>query len=190
MIVSGYGAASLSAIASRLGLTKGALGHHFPTKQAFVFDIVAHANDLATASAERARELFPDSALRGCMAFFAGIARAGASDPIAKAALLLYQDRAVPAEVVMPAFECNRRLVSEFLEAHVRSEGGRLRMPVADATRFLQLFTAGELTVSRFAASYSAHDSMASFVAALVGLGVPDAEAVVTDGVRAVWASD
>lgn len=190
MVERGYTAASLSRIAARLGLTKGALGHHFPTKQDIAVAVFDEANVLADQTAARARQLFPDSSLRACIAFFAGIAHAGWTDPIATASLALYQDRSVPVEIAMRSFARSREIIEGFLHDHVSVEGGQLRMPPAQATLVLQLLISGELTVSRFLADYAPQNAFDSFVAALIGVGVSDAADVVSDGMRAVWTAD
>ncbi|OJU40230.1 MAG: hypothetical protein BGN97_02690 [Microbacterium sp. 69-10] len=189
MIERGYAAASLSRIAARLGLTKGALGHHFPTKQDIAIAVFDRADEIAVQVAEDARRLFPDSAIRGCIAYFAGLARAGAADPIAAAWLALYQDRSVPVEIARRGYVTSRDVVAGFLADHLSRECGELRMPPAQATLFLQLLVSGELAIARFLTDYSAQNAVDSFATALTGLGVPDAEAVVIDGIQAVWTS-
>lgn len=190
MVERGYSAASLSRIAARLGLTKGALGHHFPTKQDIAIAVFDRANEIADQAAGNARLLFPDSPLRGCIAYFAGIAQAGWVDPVATASLILYQDRSVPVEIAMRSFTRSREIIQGFLGEHVSQTGEDLRMPPEQATLFLQLMISGELTVSRFLSDYSPQNSLDSFVAALAGLGVADPVPVVSDGMRAVWTSE
>lgn len=187
MIEHGYAAAALSAIASRLGLTKGAFGHHFPTKQAIAVGIVERSVELTSEAAERAEQMFPDSAVRACIAYFGGIARCSATDPICAASLTLYQDRSVPVEVVTPIYESISTVVTRLLHRHVELEGGSLRMPPARAAQLLQMLIAGELTVARFIRGYSPADATGIFATALAGLGVRDADGVVADGIRAVW---
>jgi AcrR family transcriptional regulator len=189
MVEHGYAGASLSMIAARLGLTKGALGHHFPTKQDIAIGVFERADELARQSAESALSTFPDSALRACIAYFAGIARDGARDPIATASLALYQDPSVPVEVARRMFEGTRTIIDGFLRRYVDEENGSLAMPCARATLMLQMLAAGELATARFQPEYSVEEAVSLFAAALTGIGVPDADAVVADGVRAVWAS-
>jgi AcrR family transcriptional regulator len=189
MVEHGYAGASLSMIAARLGLTKGALGHHFPTKQDIAIGVFERADELARESADFALSTFPDSALRACIAYFAGIARDGSRDPIATASLALYQDRSVPVSVAKRMFERTRTVIDGFLRRYVDDENGSLRMPCAQATLLLQMLVAGELATARFVPGYSAEDAVSLFAAALSGIGVPDADAVVADGLRAVWAS-
>lgn len=189
MIERGYSAASMSHIAARLGLTKGALAHHFPMKRDIAAAVFDRANALADEAASTAREHFPDHAMRACIAYFAGLARAGWSDPIAAASLALFQDRAVPVDIAMRSFARSQELIGGFLDDYVAKQGGVLRMSAVQSALFLQLLVSGELTVSRFLPDYSPQNAVDSFAAALAGLGIPDPEGVVADGIRAVWTS-
>jgi len=93
----GYAAASLSAIAARQGLTKGALAHQFPTKSDFVEALGDTLRDAVRESVTTGRSAYPDSPTRALIAFVLHLGTRATSDPAVAAATALFSDRAAPA---------------------------------------------------------------------------------------------
>ncbi|WP_353114511.1 TetR/AcrR family transcriptional regulator [Microbacterium sp.] len=187
MLQRGYAAASLSAIAGRLGLTKGAFGHHFPTKQSIVVALLERADEVVDDVGAQASALFPESPLRACVAFFAGLGARGSADPVAAVAMALHQDLAVPASAIMPTRARMRAVIEALLRQAADRESLFLRMAPDDAALFLLTLTSGELSGARFIEGYGPELAMQFLAAGLSGIGVEDAQGVVTDGVRAIW---
>lgn len=103
MIEHGYAAASMSSIAARLGLTKGALAHHFPVKRDFIGSLAAALEEAVNASAEVARRTFPDRSAHALLAFLVDLADWTARDPQVAAATYLFTDRAAPDDDLVHA---------------------------------------------------------------------------------------
>jgi AcrR family transcriptional regulator len=73
ILADGYASASLSSIAARLGLTKGALAYHFPSKWDAADALFVHT----TAVYDDLRRSVRDDGLRGVRALVATLARSG-----------------------------------------------------------------------------------------------------------------
>jgi len=65
----GYTAASMSSIAARLGMTKGALAYHFPAKRDLAVALAEHLNASLDAAYRDAVAAFPGSGLRALVAY-------------------------------------------------------------------------------------------------------------------------
>lgn len=178
-IVSGYSGASMSRIASRLGLTKGAFGHHFPTKESILVAIQEHTVAVLDRVAGAAEEAFPESPVRACVAYFAGIAPLASQDPVFHASVLLFQDPSAPIPVIRPTRE---RLRTHLLRM-LRRDGSDAPLTVDPdrAAQYLLVLLSGLLAAARFAGSEGAKDDIAVMTIALRGLGVVDAETVIAD---------
>lgn len=176
---SGYSAASLSRIASRLGLTKGAFGHHFPTKESILVAIQEHTVAVLDRVAEAAEEAFPGSPVRACVGYFAGIAPLAAQDPVFHASVLLFQDPSAP----VPVIRRTRERIQEHLLRMLRREGDDAPLAVgpARAAQYLLVLLSGMLAAARYAGSEGAEDDIAVMTTALRGLGVVDPETVIAD---------
>jgi len=177
----GYTAASLSLTAERIGLTKGAFSRHFPTKDALVEAIIAEAVQRGPGVLAAAQAAFPDSPIRVCIFVIGGIAAAAQADPVLGAALLLVQDPAIDAARAAPFRRMVAELLSVPLAAAVEKEGYVLTMAVEDAAQFLVVVLTGFLSSIRFAEDFGPRHEPLFVQAALVGIGVPDAPAVVAD---------
>src|SRR5690606_38322262 len=93
----GYAATSLASVAGRLGLTKGALAHHFPTKKALLTglaDSFRHANREAD---RLSRETYPESGLHSAVAFMLHLGATAAQNVQVASALVLVTDRGTPS---------------------------------------------------------------------------------------------
>ncbi|MBW1639513.1 TetR/AcrR family transcriptional regulator [Microbacterium resistens] len=177
----GYAAASLSRIAERIGLTKGAFSHHFPTKDTLIDAMMSHVVTHAPEIVRAAEEAFPESPVRACVAVMGGTAAAAHRDPVVAAAMLLFQDLSVDSRRVAPM----RRTMAEMLEGRLRGaverEGYTLTMPIDDAVQYLVIVLEGFLPASRFPDTFRPRHEPLFVRAALAGIGIGDAEAVVRD---------
>lgn len=95
-VSNGYAGASLSRIANRLGLTKGALVYHFRAKADFASYFVGVVRD-ATAHADRfARTEYPDCGARRLLLHFMLMGTWRAREPQVAAGIALFADSASP----------------------------------------------------------------------------------------------
>ncbi|MGO3678734.1 MAG: TetR family transcriptional regulator, partial [Microbacteriaceae bacterium] len=65
----GYAAATLSSVAGRLGLTKGALAHHFPTKDELLSGLGEQLSQAIEDSDRVTRAAFPNSGIHAAVAY-------------------------------------------------------------------------------------------------------------------------
>lgn len=95
-VSNGYAGASLSRIADRLGLTKGALVYHFRAKADFASYFVGVVRD-ATAQADKfARTEYPDCGSRRLLLHFMLMGEWRAREPQFAAGMALFADSASP----------------------------------------------------------------------------------------------
>lgn len=96
LLENGYAGSSLSAIAARIGLTKGAYAYHFRAKS----DVAAAFLKLAAAGSEQAaayaREAYPDCGVRRLVLHFLMLSRWRYTEPQFAAGVALFADRASP----------------------------------------------------------------------------------------------
>lgn len=177
----GYAASSMAKIARRLDLTKGALGHHFPTKRTILVALLDESVRAAGDIARQVSALFPDSPLRACLALFAGITVRGRIDPVAGAALLLFQDPSVPAVDLVRIRDGLFAQVVQLVQRASDEEGHRFSLPDEAVARYLQTIIAGFLFDARFPDRDQHGDERLFMTAALTGIGVADADAVMGD---------
>lgn len=114
----GYSGASFSAVAARLGLTKGAFAYHFPTKQALAVGLMDEFGKAFTAAVEQARQDFPSDDLRTALRALRTIEVKADSEPVVAAAFILMLDPQPPVE-----------------EIHENSGGGSTPSRSSSATR-------------------------------------------------------
>lgn len=106
----GYAATSLSSVAGRLHLTKGALAHHFPTKDALL-DGLGETLSAAIAESERVTLLaYPDNGIQAIITYMLHLGSTAAQNIQVAAALVLLTDRGTPQNVL-------RELFFEWLDA-------------------------------------------------------------------------
>ncbi|MFC4555914.1 TetR/AcrR family transcriptional regulator [Georgenia faecalis] len=96
-LVHGYAGSSLAVIAARLGLTKGALAHHFPTKDALAAGLMTILRQTLADQEAAARRAYPDSGARAVVALVLGMAARGVEDPRVAASVVLLSDRSAPS---------------------------------------------------------------------------------------------
>lgn len=96
----GYSAATLSSVAGRLGLTKGALAHHFPTKDALLEDLGAKLREAIAESDRITREAFGDSGLHAAVAYLVQLGAFASRDVCVASSLVLLTDRGAPPNII------------------------------------------------------------------------------------------
>lgn len=92
----GYAASSLASIASRLGLTKGALVRKFPAKEDIAWGIIATLRGVIDCEYSRSLDVYPKSGIRSLIRFLLAVGARAMSDPQVSAAVVLFTDRASP----------------------------------------------------------------------------------------------
>lgn len=184
----GYAGASLSRIGERIGLTKGAFSHHFPTKISIVDALIAHVVGRIPAISLAAEDAFPGSPIRACVAVIGGVASATRADPVFGAAILAFQDPGIESAKVAPLRRAVGEAIGERLRRAEQIEGYRLAMDVADAVQYVQVLLAGFLSSARFAETFREHQEPLFLKATLEGIGIRDADAVIADVLRALAA--
>ena len=96
----GYAAATLSSVAGRLGLTKGALAHHFPTKDELLSGL-GEKLSLAIEDSDRVtRAAFPDSGIHAAVAYLVQLSAIAAKDVCVASTLVLLADRGAPPSAI------------------------------------------------------------------------------------------
>lgn len=96
----GYSAATLSSVAGRLGLTKGALAHHFPAKDALLEDLGTKLSEAIAESDRITREAFSDSGLHAAVAYLVQLGAFASRDVCVASSLVLLTDRGAPPNII------------------------------------------------------------------------------------------
>ncbi|MGM7667646.1 TetR family transcriptional regulator [Microbacterium sp. A93] len=97
ILARGYAGASLSAIAARLNLTKGALVHHFPAKSTFASHLVGVVRAATQQAIDFSTSAYPDSGSRRLILYFMLMSRWRAHEAQYAAGMSLFSDKASPA---------------------------------------------------------------------------------------------
>lgn len=119
----GYGDSSLSAIGARLGLSKGVLAYHYPTKRSLAIDLVAALGAALNECDAEARTAFPAGGLRGLLCFLHRCGERLEADPVAAAAFDFPLDKSLRDLGIDSPLPQWRELVSVFLrEAQQQGE--------------------------------------------------------------------
>lgn len=95
-LLHGYAGTSLSAIAKRLELTKGALSYHFPTKADFAGYFIQTLRTATAQARAYATSEYPECGARRLLLYFRLISAWRATEPRLAAAVALFTDRASP----------------------------------------------------------------------------------------------
>lgn len=183
VIEHGYVGASLSGIAGRLGLTKGALAYHFPTKDRILAALVGRLRETLAASDAAAVEVFGHSPARACVAFVSNVGHFAGTDVVTTAALSLFADPSVPREVLAEPMADWVRRVRAHLEAMVEVERCALDVPLTDAAEFFIAVLCGTWMTARFFPRAADRPRLQFTQLALEAVGVSSesADAIVAD---------
>ena len=96
----GYAAATLSSVAGRLGLTKGALAHHFPTKDELLSGLGEQLSEAIEDSDRVTRTAFPDSGIHAAVAYLVQLSAIAAKNVCVASTLVLLTDRGAPPSAI------------------------------------------------------------------------------------------
>lgn len=96
----GYAAATLSSVAGRLGLTKGALAHHFPTKDELLSGLGEQLSQAIVDSDRVTRAAFPDSGIHAAVAYLVQLSAIAAKNVCVASTLVLLTDRGAPPSAI------------------------------------------------------------------------------------------
>ncbi|WP_430868712.1 TetR family transcriptional regulator [Demequina aurantiaca] len=144
----GYAEASLSAIALRLGLSKGALSYHFPTKHLLATHLIQSLKDAIDQAYSRARTQYPESAAVGLVAFFVHLGATVSEHDVVRAGSALYLDRAIPPqEVIQLAHTWNSHVTALLTGAHDQGDLEPYTDPLT-ASEYLLAATVGGIITS------------------------------------------
>lgn len=141
----GYGGMSLSAVAGRVGLTKGALAHHYPTKAHFLNHFTRVLKATSAFSTEVARREYPESGIRQIMAhlFVQGYLRK--THPQVSAAFRLFIDPTAPTFEARDIVENWISLASGAIERHPAERAADTDVSPLEAAEMLYATSLGAL---------------------------------------------
>lgn len=175
MLRTGYGAASLSAVAGRLGVTKGALTYQFPTKQALVAALVDHFESVLAHTQDRLDALGPVSATDRFVATLLLVGSQIRDDELTGAATSLLADRAAPRQEMQRLLE----LWTRWLEPKLTSAGlGRSTASgAADLALFIAAVLVGSAEVEQWTTDRAGEEDyrFLRLVLAAAGVDAPEA---------------
>lgn len=183
----GYAGSSLSRIAARLALTKGALAHHFPTKGKLLDAVVGHLEVVLESSHTQALEAFPNRGSRACIAQMTTFGYAISTDLVAAAAVSLFADPSVPDAVMTPVLVAWHRMVSECFDQAIAVEGVELNIATPHAAEFFIANMSGSMLTARYLADLAKErDRLVFTQLTLRALGFRDTDQIVADVMAAV----
>lgn len=113
----GYAGASLARIAARIGLTKGAFAHHYPTKRDILVDLSAAMDAVLVESRDVALAAQPEGGIPALVVFLGTVGRRTVGDPIGTAAITLVTDIGATREGLPDGFTQWIDTVATFLES-------------------------------------------------------------------------
>lgn len=115
IIEHGYAASSLASIASRLGLTKGALVRRFPAKEDIAWGIIGTLRSVISEEHSRSLEIYPRSGIRALIRFLLAVGARAVREPQVAAAVVLFTDRASPGFEVAQVLDDWKQSILGFL---------------------------------------------------------------------------
>lgn len=186
-IDSGYAGATLSAIAGRMGLTKGALTYHFRTKDSIVSALVEHVLGVLQDVDDRASTVFPTRGIETLVAFVTGLGAALIADQVTAAPMMLIVDRAAPKAASESLVDDWSRRMAAFFDNAERQQGYTLQLPPAEAADFLIAAVSGVWLHARLRTSLRAPERRLFLTQqVLVALGIHDADVRVREVMAAI----
>jgi AcrR family transcriptional regulator len=180
IIAAGYTAASMSSIAARLGMTKGALAYHFPAKRDLAVALASHLNEAVEAAHRDSLAVFPDSGLRAMLAYLFNLGERCQTIENAAGTVLAFDP--VGHELDIPeAIPVLRRHFEEMLERASRSGELRAGAPEAEAgARMATIYTIGAFAFQHRYPEDQRQD-LRGVKMLLAAVGAADPEAVTSD---------
>lgn len=182
----GYAGSSMSAIAARLGLTKGALVRQFPTKEDLAIALADHFDEGIMRVRERSLQEYPESGLHAMIRFLLGVHDLATNEAETAAAIVLISDQSTPGMRLHEVLQDWINHLREFMR--IAQEQGKFEGPLdAEAiARWLFVTNIGEGTL-RFG-GYSMGDEVDRLHYTRLVLrcaGVSDIDAVIEEVISA-----
>jgi AcrR family transcriptional regulator len=151
----GYAGASLSAIASRLNLTKGALVHHFPAKSTFASHFVEVVRAATQQASDFSVSAYPDSGSRRLILYFMLMGQWRAREAQYAAGMSLFSDKASPAFESEGVIDSWLALSIEALEVSRKSGEIVTDISTLEAAELFLVTNLGAQIFSRYASADS-----------------------------------
>lgn len=177
----GYSGASFSAVAARLGLTKGAFAYHFPTKQALAVALMENFGNAFTRAIDEAHEDFPSDDLRTALRALRTIEVQAESEPMVAAAFILMCDPQPPVAEIKEKFVWWVRTFKSFLTRGQENGQVHLTVPLDDAAEFLVISLLGHSTLSQRTLARAGAKERMHVRLLFTAIGVTDTEGLLTE---------
>lgn len=182
MMQHGYAASSLSSIAARLSLTKGALTRQFPTKEALAQAVVANLEAAAIAQRTLSLAAYPDSGIRAAVHFLLAIGPQPGQSPIVAAAAVLLTDRTSPTFAAASLLAVWQESLTSFFELAKRVGELPLETSANDLAEYTFITNVGEVAFAARAYSPGAQAEPLHFLRfTLRAAGVRQIDAVIDE---------
>ncbi len=175
----GFAAASMAAIAAHLGLTKGALTHHFPAKADLAHGMLAEAFIILDRAYLQSESVVPEAGLERLLDFHLRMGIEAVRSPMMVAAVVLYADRS------SPVYQFEPLLVRwmDLLETDVRAAYNQGALPpqtdVRAAAEFLLTNMMGTVVLRTRRPERDSEDRLRSLRFALRGIGAAEPDVMV-----------
>ncbi len=185
----GFSAASLANIAQRLGLTKGALSYHFPTKNGIGAALIDESVRVLSTADTATRRICPEPGLSAVVVFQLILGLEIATRPHVSAALAVFSDVNAPRSHVQELLGAWHGILNDYLERAQRDGEIDSALSVEDAGEFLVIMSLGHYQYYSRAQVPEREPRLHNYRLALRGLGAADADAVVDQALESVWKS-
>lgn len=186
-LANGYAGTSLSAIAGRLDLTKGALTYQFPTKESIVAALVERLLEVFEFVDNQAIEVFPAGDAGTCAAFLTNLGSALAADPLTAAPLALLTDLSAPNAILQEAMDEWSRRLEAHLAIAARARDYNMRMTSSEAAGFIIAALSGVWVATRFFPELATQQHRLLVLSRLlIAIGIDDAEEMMGEVVAAI----
>lgn len=170
-LMNGYAGTSLSAIAERLGLTKGALAYHFPSKADFASEFIRSVRAATAQAYAYAKAEYPTCGARRLLLNFMTLGSWRAFVPCYAAGVALFTDGASPTHETNEIIEEWLALSVEALETARTDKRG---LSTLEAAEIFIVTNLGASAFGRYVRLNEPGTQKLRFVrAALVAAGVP-----------------
>lgn len=182
----GFSAASLANIAQRLGLTKGALTYHFPTKNGISAALIDESVRVLNTADTVTRRICPERGLSAVVVFQLLLGLEIAARPHVSAALAVFSDVNAPQSHVRELLGAWHGILNDYLERAQRDGDIDPTLSVEDAGEFLVIMSLGHYQYYSRAQVPEREPRLGNYRLALRGLGVANADAVVDQAIESV----
>lgn len=178
----GYAATTLSSVAGRLGLTKGALAHHFPTKDELLVGLAEQLKEAILESDKITRLAYPDSGIHAAVAYLVQLSAIAAKNVQVAATLLLLTDRGAPPNVISELIFNWLDGLTAFLQQAKDAQQIDSVINVEEAAEYMLATNIGTTLIpSRSSVPQNRRKRLKFIRLGITSLGVQDANRVVDD---------